>query len=180
MKVKQQHDSTCCLQQWAVFPGVWWTWRWWSGGPEGFWVGGEKKGWLQGSCERRTPTCHCCLGLPALFSSDWQKDWWYWCWTALQAPRHYHSSLMEEPKVEGCFNTIQDKDDFKCLLVFAYFKGFWSTFKDNKGVKTIWWLTNGEFKADGLVSNFPVNHGGFKQGAEQQKILLFVCIQLDT
>lgn len=41
------------------------------------------------------------------------------------------------------------------------------------------WLTQGELKADWLVPNFPVNHGGFKQGPEQQEGLS-VCVQLHT
>lgn len=41
-------------------------------------------------------------------------------------------------------------------------------------------LTQGELKADGPVSDFPVNHGGFKQRPKQQKILLSVCAHLYT
>lgn len=41
-------------------------------------------------------------------------------------------------------------------------------------------LTKGELKGDGLVSNFSVNHGGFKQCSKKKKILNFVRIHLDT
>lgn len=43
-----------------------------------------------------------------------------------------------------------------------------------------WWLTQGKLKADGPVSDLPVNHGGFKQRPKQQKSLLVVFIQLGT
>ena len=41
-------------------------------------------------------------------------------------------------------------------------------------------LTEGELKGDGLVSNFSVNHRGFKQCTKKNKILNFVRIHLDT
>lgn len=41
-------------------------------------------------------------------------------------------------------------------------------------------LTKGELKGDGLVSNFSVNHSGFKEGPKEQKFLNFVRIHLDT
>lgn len=41
-------------------------------------------------------------------------------------------------------------------------------------------LTQGELKGDGLVSNFSVNHGGFKQCPKKHKLLDPVRIHLDT
>lgn len=41
-------------------------------------------------------------------------------------------------------------------------------------------LTEGELKGDGLVSNFSVNHGGFKQCPKKHKLHDSVRIHLDT
>ena len=60
-------------------------------------------------------------------------------------------------------------------MIHLHFIGFTFTCEEFNQI-----LTDGELKADGLVSDFPVNHGGFKQRPEQQEILLSLCADLHT